>query len=85
MPSPWDAHRCTARNETDTFAKGFIGGGGLDGGSLDDQDYFAGQHRYVQQAKGSDMVYGTIDVGQRFTLAEGATRVMIVPTAICVQ
>ena len=33
----------TARNETDTFAKGFIGGGGLDGGSLDDQDYFAGQ------------------------------------------
>ncbi len=27
-----------AKNETDTFAKGFVGGGGLDGGSLDDED-----------------------------------------------
>ena len=35
-----------ARNETDTFAKGFIGGGGLSGGSLDDEDYSAGQVKF---------------------------------------
>jgi hypothetical protein len=73
-----------ARNETDTFAKGFIGGGGLDGGSLDDEDYFAGQIKFLDtfsKLKGSDMVYGTIDIGQRFTLADGATRVTIGPFA----
>ena len=32
-----------ARNETNTFAKGFIGGGDLNGDSLDDEDYFSGQ------------------------------------------
>ena len=34
-----------ARNETNTFAKGFIGGG-LSGGSLDDEDYLAGQIKF---------------------------------------
>lgn len=65
-----------ARNETDTFFKGFIGGGGLNNGSLDDEDYLAGQIKFLDtfsRIKGGDMVYGTIDVGQRFTLADGPT------------
>jgi len=28
----------SVRNETDTFFKGFFGGGWLNGGSLDDED-----------------------------------------------
>lgn len=58
-----------ARNETNTFAKGFIGGGGLSGGSLDDEDYFAGQIKFSDthsKLKGESLIYGTIDVGQHF-------------------
>jgi hypothetical protein len=52
-----------ARNETNTFAKGFIGGGGVNGDSLDDEDYFAGQISFdVQQVMAK--VHGTIDVGE---------------------
>ena len=73
-----------ARNETDTFAKGFIGGGGLNKGSLDDEDYFAGQVKFsdtFSRIRGSDMIYGTIDIGQRFTLADGPARVTLGPFA----
>lgn len=71
-----------ARNETNTFAKGFIGGGGLNGGSLDDEDYFAGQVKFsdtFSQLKGESLLYGTIDVGQHFTLGDGATKLTLSP------
>jgi len=48
-----------ARNETDTFAKGFVGGGGLSGGSLDDEDYYAGQIKFsdtFSKLKGDDLI-----------------------------
>ena len=71
-----------ARNETNTFAKGFIGGGGLSGGSLDDEDYFAGQVKFsdtFSKLKGDDLIYGTIDVGQHFMLIDSATRLSLSP------
>lgn len=73
-----------ARNETDTFAKGFIGGGGLNNGNLDDEDYNAGQVKFsdtFSKIRGSDLIYGTIDICQRFTLADGPTRVTLGPFA----
>lgn len=71
-----------ARNEANTFAKGFIGGGGLSGGSLDDEDYFAGQIKFsdtYSKLKGDDLIYGTIDVGQRFMVIDGASRLSLSP------
>ncbi len=59
------------RNETRTFFKGFVGGGWLDGGSLDDEDFFAGQIKFsdtYSELDGDGLVYGTMDVGQDFTL-----------------
>ena len=73
-----------ARNETDTFSKGFIGGGGLNNGNLDDEDYYAGQVKFsdtFSKIRGSDLIYGTIDICQRFTLADGPTRVTLGPFA----
>lgn len=70
-----------ARNETNTFAKGFIGGG-LSGGSLDDEDYFAGQVKFsdtFSQLKGESLLYGTVDVGQHFTPIDGATKLTLSP------
>jgi hypothetical protein len=71
-----------ARNDTDTFAKGFVGGGGLSGGSLDDEDYYAGQVKFsdtFSKLKGSDLIYGTIDVGQHFKLIDRAAKVTASP------
>jgi hypothetical protein len=71
-----------ARNETNTFAKGFIGGGGLSGGDLDDEDYFAGQVKFsdtFSRLKGQDLIYGTIDVGQHFILIDSVTRLSLSP------
>jgi len=72
----------SARNETETFAKGFVGGGWLDGGSLDDEDFFAGQIKFsdtYSKLDGNGLVYGTIDVGQDFTLIDNGTRVVLSP------
>ena len=52
------------------------------GGSLDDEDYFAGQVKFsdtYSKVKGDDLIYGTIDVGQRFLLADRATIVALSP------
>jgi hypothetical protein len=71
-----------ARNDYNTFAKGFVGGGAVRGGSLDDEDYFAGQVKFsdtYSKVKGDDLIYGTIDVGQRFLLADRATIVALSP------
>jgi hypothetical protein len=57
------------RNETRTFFKGFVGGGWLDNGSLDDEDFFAGQIKFsdtYSQLDGDGMVYGTMDVGPAY-------------------
>lgn len=59
----------SVRNETDTFFKGFIGGGWLSGGSLDDEDYFAGQVKFsdtYSRIDGEGTFYVTLDVGQDF-------------------
>jgi hypothetical protein len=72
----------SARNLTQTFAKGFVGGGWLDGGSLDDEDFFAGQIKFsdtYSRLDGDGLVYGTIDVGQDFTLIDNKTKVVLSP------
>lgn len=59
----------SVRNETDTFFKGFIGGGWLGGGSLDDEDFFAGQVKFsdtYSEIDGEGSLYLTLDVGQDF-------------------
>lgn len=69
------------RNETATFFKGFVGGW-LDRGSLDDEDFFAGQIKFsdtYSELDGDDMVYFTIDVGQDFTLVDRNASVVLSP------
>lgn len=71
-----------ARNESGTFAKGFVGGGWLTDGSLDDEDFFAGQIKFsdtYSSLSGDDSFYGTIDVGQDFTLIDNGPFVVISP------
>lgn len=70
------------RNESDTVSKGFIGGGGLTGGSLDDEDYFAGQVKFsdtYSKLDGNNLIYGTIDVGQRFALLDRRSYIGVTP------
>jgi len=70
------------RSETDTVFRGFIGGGWLNGGSLDDEDYFTGQVKFsdtYSRADGNAMGYGTIDLAQDFVLVDAAPRVVLSP------
>lgn len=58
-----------AKNDTNFVFKGLVGGGGIISGSLDDQDYFKHQIRFsdtYSSVDGSDLVYGTIDLGYDF-------------------
>lgn len=62
------------RNETQTFFKGFIGGGWLSGGCLDDEDYAAGQLKFsdtYSKIDGDGTFYVTLDVGQDFDVGYG--------------
>jgi Protochlamydia outer membrane protein len=62
-----------AKNDTGLVFKGFVGGGGIISGSLDDQDYFKHQIRFsdtYSKVEGSNMVYGTIDLGYDFKFNE---------------
>ena len=71
-----------AKNESNTFAKGFVGGGWLNGGTLDDQDFLAGQVKFSDTSSkigGNSLLYGTIDVGQDFTLLDRAMKVTFGP------
>jgi hypothetical protein len=71
-----------ARDEGNWFAKGFVGGGLLTGGNLDDRDFEAGQVMFSDTSSnldGNGFVYGTLDVGKRFTLGGGPTRVSVSP------
>jgi hypothetical protein len=73
-----------AKNESNTFAKGFVGGGWLNDGSLDDEDFLVGQIKFKDTfsgIQGNSLVYGTIDLGQDFTLLDGATKVTVGPFA----
>lgn len=71
------------RNEYNTFFKGFVGGGGITSGSLDDEDYFAGQVKFsdtYSKLDGNGLVYGTTDIGQRFDLIDRpAARIAVSP------
>lgn len=72
------------RNETRTFFKGFVGGGWLDNGSLDDEDFLAGQIKFSDTYSildGDSMVYGTMDVGQDYTLVDRNARVVLSPSS----
>ncbi|MEZ5828539.1 MAG: hypothetical protein R3D01_09285 [Hyphomicrobiales bacterium] len=72
----------SVRNESRTFAKGFVGGGWLTDGSLDDEDFFAGQIKFsdtYSKLSGDDSFYGTIDVGQDFTLIDNGPFVVVSP------
>ncbi|MEG6509835.1 hypothetical protein V6C03_12760 [Methyloligella sp. 2.7D] len=71
-----------AANETDTIFKGFVGGGWIDGGSLDDEDYFAGQVKFsdtYSSIDGDGMLYGTLDLAKRFNIATGGPELQINP------
>ncbi len=71
-----------ARTESNWIAKGFVGGGVLNGGNLDDRDFDAGQVMISDTASnldGNGFVYGTLDVGKRFTLGGGPTTVSVSP------
>jgi hypothetical protein len=51
---------------TGLFAKGVIGGGVLDGGTIIDRDFLAGQIKFSDtssQIKGDNLFYGMIDLG----------------------
>ena len=72
----------SVRNETSTVFKGFVGGGWLDNGSLDDEDFFAGQVKFsdtYSELNGDGLVYGTIDVGQDFTLIDNGQSLVVTP------
>ncbi|MEM7191940.1 MAG: hypothetical protein AAF405_03565 [Pseudomonadota bacterium] len=69
----------STRNETQTFFKGFIGGGWLNGGSLDDEDYFAGQVKFsdtFSEIEGEDTFYFTIDLGHDFEVGHSGNLVV---------
>jgi hypothetical protein len=71
-----------ARNEGNFFAKGFVGGGFLNGGTLDGSGSFAGQGKFSvtdTALGGNNLAYGTLDIGKRFTLREGAAKVSFSP------
>jgi hypothetical protein len=62
--------------------QGIIGGGALTGGSLDDEDYLAGQIKFsdtFSKLDGDSLVYGTIDLGQRFVLLDRSAHVTVSP------
>jgi len=66
------------------FAKGFVGGGWLNDGSLDDEDFFAGQVKFsdtFSKIEGDSLLYGTIDLGYDFRLLDGATKLTVGPFA----
>ncbi len=73
-----------ATNGGNIFAKGFAGGGWLNGGSLDDEDFLAGQIKFsdtFSKIKGDSLGYVTIDLGYDFRLLDGATKLMVGPYA----
>ncbi len=61
----------TADPDSRLFFKGFIGGGWINGGALDDEDYTTGQVKYFDtysKIKSGDAFYMSADVGRLFVL-----------------
>ena len=69
----------SARNAANTFAKGFVGGGGVSGGTLDGDASRVGLSETTSNVDGGGLVYGTIDLGQRFTLMDGEKKFFLSP------
>ncbi len=70
------------RTESDIFAKGFVGGGSVNGGSLHETGSSAtlGDFSYTDpNLAGTNLVYGTLDIGKRFTLSQGPAKVTLGP------
>ncbi|MGI9383855.1 MAG: hypothetical protein ACR2PO_11935 [Methyloligellaceae bacterium] len=58
-------------NEAGTFFKGFVGGGSVDDGTLDDEDFFAGQIKFsdtLSEVDGDGLFYFSLDVGKTFSV-----------------
>ncbi len=71
-----------AENPNQWFFKGFAGGGWLSGGSLDNEDYLAGQVKFsdtYSSIEGDSMLYGTVDIGKRFTVSTNGPQVDVSP------
>ncbi|EJW12602.1 hypothetical protein A33M_1885 [Rhodovulum sp. PH10] len=60
------------------FVKGFLGGGALDGGTIVDRDFYAGQVKFSDTSSrigGDDFWYGMIDVGWAYRVPSLGFRV----------
>lgn len=67
------------QTEAKTFAKGFVGGGAINGGTLKGEDSLVDLSGTTSNIDGDSLVYGTIDLGQRFNLIDAATKFSIGP------
>ena len=68
-----------AQNAAQFFGKGFVGGGGLSGGTLEGSDSQVGLAATTSRAGDGSLVYGTIDVGKRFDIVESGPRFSVSP------
>ncbi|MDC7788553.1 hypothetical protein PQJ75_15555 [Rhodoplanes sp. TEM] len=67
-----------AHQPTRLFVKGVIGGGTLDGGTIVDRDFFAGQLKFsdtTSDVTGDSLRYGIVDVGWSFDVPRAGWRV----------
>lgn len=58
-------------NEAALFFKGFVGGGSVEDGTLDDEDFFAGQIKFsdtLSDVDGDGLFYFTLDIGKTFSV-----------------
>ena len=65
-----------AQNAAQFFGNGFVGGGGLSGGT---QDSSVGLVDTTGRAGDGSLVYGTIDIGKRFDIMESGPRFSLSP------
>ena len=68
-----------AQNSAQFFGKGFVGGGGLSGGTLEGSDSQVGLAATNSRAGDGSLVYGTIDIGKRFDIMESGPRFSVSP------
>jgi len=67
------------QNAAQFFGKGFGGGGGLSGGTLEGQDSEVNLADTTGRAGDGSLVYGTIDIGKRFNIVESGPRFSLSP------
>jgi len=67
------------QTEAKTFAKGFVGGGALSGGTLQGSNSDVGLGSTTSNVDGGSLVYGTIDLGQRFDIVNSGPRFSLSP------